>query len=256
MSLITRTAADPAALLAISHGTSNPEGQRLVTQLADRVAEVAAQRGLEDLVRLGHVDVQQPDVPASLAALPQEMAAVVVPLLLSAGFHVNVDLKEDTADLDRPVTVGGALGPDDRLVDLLLSRIREAGVDTARDALIFAAAGSSDHSAVRDCQDMAARIQTRLRRPVQDAYLSFAEPAAKTAVAQARATTQGRVVLISYLLAPGYFQKMLERSGADVVTSSLLPQDSTQAPDELVEIILDRFSAGLAELTPAAQAAH
>ncbi|EXF26125.1 cobalamin biosynthesis protein CbiX [Nesterenkonia sp. AN1] len=251
---MTHAAPTTAALLAISHGTSNPEGQRLVAQLADRVREVAAARGQEDLVRLGHVDVQQPDVPTSLAALPEELAAVVVPLLLSAGFHVNVDLREDTADLDRPVTVGGALGPDDRLVDLQLRRMQESGVDPVRDTLIFAAAGSSDSSAVRDCQDMAARLQTRLGHPVQDAYLSFAQPSVKTAVAQARETTQGRVVLISYLLAPGYFQNLLQRAGADLVTSSLLPQGSTQAPEELVEIILDRFAAGLSALSPASPA--
>ncbi|MCH8562849.1 cobalamin biosynthesis protein CbiX [Nesterenkonia sp. YGD6] len=253
---MTHAVETSAALLAVSHGTSDPEGQRLVAQLAQRVQEVAAARGCADPVRLGHVDVQQPDVPASLASLPEEMAVVVVPLLLSAGFHVNVDLREDTADLDRPVTVGGALGPDDRLVDLLLRRMVQAGVDSARDTLIFAAAGSSDSSAVRDCQDMAARLQARLGRPVQDAYLSFAEPSVKTEVAQARNTARGRVVLISYLLAPGYFQKLLERAGADVVTRSLLPQDSSQAPAELVEIILDRFAAGLADLTTASQAAR
>ncbi|MCH8560582.1 cobalamin biosynthesis protein CbiX [Nesterenkonia sp. LB17] len=253
---MTHAVETSAALLAVSHGTSDPEGQRLVAQLAQRVQEVAAARGCADPVRLGHVDVQQPDVPASLASLPEEMAVVVVPLLLSAGFHVNVDLREDTADLDRPVTVGGALGPDDRLVDLLLRRMVQAGVDSARDTLIFAAAGSSDSSAVRDCQDMAARLQARLGRPVQDAYLSFAEPSVKTTVAQARSTARGRVVLISYLLAPGYFQKLLERAGADVVTRSLLPQDSSQAPAELVEIILDRFAAGLADLTTASQAAR
>lgn len=254
MSLTTRPASWDAALLAVSHGTSNPEGQRLVAQLAQRVGEVAAQRGCEGLVRLGHVDVQAPDVPASLAALPEAMAAVVVPLLLSAGFHVNVDLREATSDLDRPVTVGGALGPDDRLVDLLLCRMRQAGIDPTRDTLIFAAAGSSDSSAVRDCQDMAARVQARVGRPVRDAYLSFAEPSVETAVAQAREATDGRVVLVSYLLAPGYFQNLLERAGADVVTGPLLPQDSAQAPEELVEIILDRFAAGLTVLTTGSQA--
>lgn len=250
-----------AALVAVSHGTSNPEGQRLVAQLVQQVSDSATARGLDDLVTLGHVDVQQPDVPNSLAALPESMPAVVVPVLLSAGFHVNVDLKRDTAELDQAVKVGGALGPDDRLVDLVLSRMDTAGVDAQHDALIFAAAGSSDHSAVRDCREMAARLQDRLGHPVQDAYLSFAEPAVKNAVVAARAQTEregrgGRVVLLSYLLAPGYFQSMLERAEADLVTSPLLPAGSQKAPIELVEIVLDRFLAGLAELTSAPHAAR
>ncbi|GAA1149085.1 hypothetical protein GCM10009672_21660 [Nesterenkonia lutea] len=230
-----------------------------MAQLVQQVSDAAAQRGLDHLVTLGHVDVQQPDVPNSLAALPESMPAVVVPVLLSAGFHVNVDLRRDTAGLDREVRISGALGPDDRLVELILQRMESAGVDAARDALVFAAAGSSDHSAVRDCREMASRLQARLGGPVQDAYLSFAEPSVPEAVASARAHTAqsgGRVILLSYLLAPGYFQSMLERAGADLVTSPLLPVGSEHAPRELVEIVLDRFAAGLAELTPVSHAAR
>ena len=66
------------ALLAISHGTSSPAGQAAVSAL---VVAVAA-RLPDTIVRLGHVDVQQPDVAASLDAIPADTPVVIVPLLL------------------------------------------------------------------------------------------------------------------------------------------------------------------------------
>ena len=128
------------ALLAISHGTASAEGQAAVSAL---VASVAAR--LPDVtVRLGHVDVQQPDVAASLGALPAEQPIVIVPLLLSAGYHVRVDLKKQSAGR-QGVSITPALGPDPRLVDVLVARLAPLGL-ADEDALVLAEAGSSSSS--------------------------------------------------------------------------------------------------------------
>ena len=120
------------ALLAISHGTSSPAGQAAVAALVDAVA-----RRLPGVtVRLGHVDVQQPDVAASLDALPPEVPVVIVPLLLSAGYHVRVDLIQQSAGRDGAV-IAPALGPDPRLVDALLSRL-EPLAPSPGDAVVLA----------------------------------------------------------------------------------------------------------------------
>ena len=66
----------------------------------------------------------------------------MVPLLLSVGYHVKVDIAR--AVKSRPETRAAApLGPDPRLAALLDQRLREAGV-TDNDAVVLAAAGSSD----------------------------------------------------------------------------------------------------------------
>ncbi len=44
-----------------------------------------------------------------------------------------------------------------------------------------------------------------------------------------------RVVLVSYLLAPGFFQRRLEGCGADVVTAPLLPDA------RVVDVVLERY---------------
>ena len=249
--------ARPPALVGISHGTSSPEGRRAVRGLHDAVSSAVTARAGERVdatptVRLGHVDVEQPDVPATLASLEPGEPAVVVPLLLSAGYHVHVDLTEAVAaEADRPVVLAGALGPDDRLAVVLLRRLVEAGLRDD-DRIVLAVAGSSDGRAVEDCRDMAARLGAASGREVTVGYLSAAEPALPDAVAAARQAagvaggpTDHRVVLANYLLAPGYFDDLARRAGADVTARPLLVPDEP-APAELVDIVLDRYDAASA----------
>ncbi|ANJ28469.1 sirohydrochlorin chelatase [Agromyces aureus] len=282
------------ALVAISHGTSSAEGQAAVRGLRDAVGEALARRAARDgttadapapSLRLGHVDVEQPDVPATLASLDEGEPAIVVPLLLSAGYHVHVDLTEAVgAESAREVVLGGALGPDDRLVSVLIRRLDEAGIRDD-DAVVLAVAGSSDRRAVDDCLDMTARLATASGRAVSVGFLSAAEPTLPDAVAAARAhavaaraldapgapgalfgipgvsdvpglpgvrrtqrpsdVAAPRVVVANYLLAPGYFDDLARAAGADVVAEPLLLPDAP-APAELVDIVLERYDAASA----------
>lgn len=251
-----------AALVGISHGTASADGQAAVRALIDAVDAASGADGLgvpapgapgarrhegsePATVRLGHVDVQQPDVAATLAALPPSLPAVVVPLLLSAGYHVHVDLRNEIdAVIGRPVRLAAALGPDDRLVEVLRRRLDEAGA-TADDLVVLAVAGSSDARAVEDCRDMGERLGRALGAPVSVGFLSAAEPRLDAAVAATRASGDGRrVVAASYLLAPGYFQDLAAAAGADRITDPLLTPHDTPTP--LVEIVLDRYSAAAA----------
>ncbi|WP_353808986.1 sirohydrochlorin chelatase [Agromyces sp. SYSU T00194] len=271
----------PPALVAVSHGTSSPEGRAAVRALFDAVVAASRERWGADApeARLCHVDVEQPDVPSALATLPDGASAVLVPLLLSAGYHVHVDLAEAAAESradGRPVAVADALGPDDRLVPVLRRRLAAAGA-RGDDAVVLAAAGSSDARAVDACRVMSARLaqaspapapepprpvrrlrfRVRKRRkstglephPVSIGFLSAAEPRLDDAVRAARdaARPGGRVAVASYLLAPGYFQDLAAAGGPDVMAAPLLRHDEP-APPELVAIVLDRYAAGAAAL--------
>ncbi len=224
-----------AVLVAASHGTSDPAGQRAVAAL---VAEIAA-RAADLVVREAFVDVQAPDVPAVLESVSPD-AAVVVPLLLSTGYHVRVDLARTAkAASNRSVVVTGALGPDARLVTILERRLSDIRL-TDGDALVLAAAGSSDERAVEDCRMVAAALADRLGRPVEAAFISAAQPELKAAVSQARTDGAERVVVVSYLLAPGYFADLAAAAGGDVTTPPLLV-DGEPVPSELVDIVLERY---------------
>lgn len=221
------------ALLAISHGTASDEGQAAIQRLVDAVAERLS--GVR--VRLGHVDVQQPDVAASLDALPQGEPVVIVPLLLSAGYHVRVDLRKQSAG-HGGVAIARALGPDPRLVDVLADRLGAAGLGET-DVVVLAVAGSSDERANEDCREIGRMLAERLERGVTVGFLAAADPRLDVAVAGAR-EPGGRVVVANYLLAPGYFHDLAVRLAGDApVARPLLDDDEPAA--SLVDLVVDRY---------------
>lgn len=235
---------DAPVLLATSHGTSDPVGQRAVAALVRAVSDACPQTQ----VLGGFVDVQQPDVPASLDALDDDRPVVIVPLLLSAGYHVRVDLAGAAKDAkSKSVRVTGALGPDLRLTGILANRLVEAGL-RPDDRVVMAAAGSSDGNAAADCQIVGEQLAAVLSRPVTVGYLSTAQPRLSDAVTMARADSpEARVVVATYLLAPGYFAGLANSAGADVVSAPLLAEGQG-APDGLVEAVIDLYLAAASSM--------
>jgi sirohydrochlorin ferrochelatase len=164
--------------------------------------------------------------------------AVVVPLLLAAGFHVRVDVARAVAPWPHAATAE-ALGPDDRVTEVLLHRMAAAGVRPG-DAVVLAAAGSSDDAADRSVRSAAQRLGRAWGAPVSVAYGAARAPRLAEEVTRIRAAGPGRrVVLVSYLLATGHFHRKVLGSGADVVTSPLL--DDGEPDERLVDLVVDRF---------------
>lgn len=219
-------------LVACSHGTASLQGQAAVRGLVDAVA-----RRRPDLdVRAAFVDVQQPS-PAEVLGELAGRTARLVPLLLSTGYHVYVDLT-DAAAATHNTTVAPALGPDRRLADLMRERLGHKQLH-AGETVVLAAAGSSDASARADCETAATHLGDLLDRRVTAAYLTAAEPQLTDVVAREHAAGRG-VVVATYLLAPGAFADRAARCGADHVTPPLLLAGEPP-PDALVDIVLERF---------------
>ena len=238
-------------MIACAHGTSNTQGAAEVNALRAAIAELRP--GLD--VREAYVDVQQPDLVDVVAGLPEGKAAVVVPLLLSVGYHVKVDIAR--AVKSRPGSAAAApLGPDPRLAALLDQRLREAGT-TDNDVVVLAAAGSSNPNAAVSVEELLGQLRQLRSNRMVAAYGASAQPSVPDAVAMLReelaggagagdsagaVDVGGRVVIASYLLAPGFFHDQLAKAGADVVTEPLLPSPT------LAEIALDRYDAAVATM--------
>lgn len=188
-----------------------------------------------------YVDVQEPELSGVVEGLPEGTAAVVVPLLLSTGFHIKVDVPK--AIKSRPEVVAARpLGPDLRLAELLAKHLRAAGLKD-NDGVLLAAAGSSLPDGSVDSEEQARLLAELLPNKVRVAYGASAEPNVPDGVASLRAELAqdgGRVFIASYLLATGYFHDQLFKAGADVVTAPLLPSPV------LAEIALERYDAVLA----------
>jgi len=187
-------------LLAVAHGTRSASGQR---QIRDLVAAVARRRPDLD-VRLAYVDVQQPHVNEVVAGVGD---AVVVPLLLSAGYHVRVDIAEAVAGAGIPVAA--PLGPDDVLLDSLIRHL------PAADAVVLAAAGSADPDWRASIHEMASHLGAHV------AYASGSDPKVADVVAELRRRGARRIAIGAYLLAEGLFYRTLHRASADFVTPPL-----------------------------------
>jgi sirohydrochlorin ferrochelatase len=193
------------ALVACSHGTRDPAGRRAISQLREDVSALRSELTVVE----AYVDVQRPQLSDVLRDLGP---AVVVPVLLSSGYHVHVD----------PV-----------LVDVLAQRVGEAAVSPDH-ALVLAAAGSSDERAVADVERTATDLTERLGRAVVPTFAAAAEPRVDQAVTQLRSDGR-RIAIASYLLAPGFFYDQLREAGADVVTAPLLPHPA------IAQLVLRRY---------------
>ncbi|SMY04804.1 MULTISPECIES: sirohydrochlorin chelatase [unclassified Brevibacterium] len=248
----------------ISHGTSSGEGRRVIEALASAVTEDLLSRGLAQEVMLGHVDVQQPDVAEVLSALPHDSPVILVPLLLSPGYHVHVDLAEAIraaggadgrgaqgggerearrTSESRDIRLTSTLGPDPRLAQILAARLPNLEDE---DQVVLAAAGSSDDRANDACLEMAESLAHELSRPVVAGFHAGGGDRLGDIVEQKRGSG-GRVVLSSYLLAPGFFQDLasaLIAESRDILTPPLL-LDRAEAPSLLVEIVRDRIISAL-----------
>ncbi|BCJ48823.1 hypothetical protein Asp14428_02980 [Actinoplanes sp. NBRC 14428] len=199
-------------LLAVAHGTRSAAGQAQIRDLAGRVARRLPEADL----RLAYVDVQQPRVGDVI----RETDAVV-PLLLSAGYHVRVDIAQAAASAG--ATVAPPLGPDPLLADVLRRRIPRC------DAVVLAAAGSSDPAWRADVEAVAAQLGATV------AYASGTERRVPDVVAGLRERGAERIAVAAYLLAEGLFYRSLHRAGADHVTAPL------GADPALEDLVLARY---------------
>ena len=234
------TATRRSSLVAVSHGTHDLAGQRAVQALVEEVRRVA-----DVQVQQAFVDVQEPRASALLGRPTDEnQYSVLVPLLISRGVHVDHDLAEAAAL--RPETrVAEALGPHKLLAQVIEHRLVQAGW-LPGEPVILACAGTRLGHGTQDCHQAATLLAEMLGVPVSAAFIAAAEPTLDQAVAAARsADGQHRVVVASYLLAPGYFQSLAERCGADLVSGPLLAADGP-VPGELVDLVLQRFAAARA----------
>jgi sirohydrochlorin ferrochelatase len=199
-------------LLAVAHGSKDPAAKATITALAREVNRFAPVL----TVRVAFLQHAGPSLDDELSAAGEN--AVIVPLLLSTGYHLATDIAGAASAAG--ARVAGPLGPDTLLVTALAGRLAEAGVPDGT-PVVLAAAGSTDPAAQRDAERQAELLAERLEVPVTAAFLSSARPRVDEAVAELAARENQEVAIASYLLAPGHFQDQLAGAGARWVSAPL-----------------------------------
>jgi len=253
--LTTRRSWPP--LIAVAHGSRDPGAAAAVSDLMCLVRTRAGALGLDARAAfLGHALPSVPDVlDAVYGSLPHDHperdapTAVVLPLLLTAAYHSDADLPallgKATRRLPRlRISYGEPLGPHAGLMRGLERRLAEAdppaAASPAETAVVLAAAGSSRPDANAAVARVAAAWQrARAWHSVVPAYASAAAPSPGEAVAGLLHAGAPRVVVASYLLAPGVFADQVREQS--LAAGAAAVSDPLGAAPEVADVIIERY---------------
>ena len=242
------------ALVALAHGSRDPRSAQTIKAL---VEEVKATR--PDLrVEPAFLELSRPSFDTVVDRLVKAGydEIVVVPLLLTRAYHAKVDVPEAIAaagarHANLRIRATDVLGLEPVFLEVLDRRLR-AALKEARvrelDALVLAAAGSSDALANQAVTRLARLWGSTHRLPTLAAYASAAPPATGEAVRQFRAEGRRHIAVGSLFLAPGTLPdraaELALEAGAVAVSAPL------GADPEVARIVLARYAVGAVELVP------
>ncbi|GAA1161401.1 sirohydrochlorin chelatase [Nocardioides aquiterrae] len=242
------------ALVALAHGSRDPRSAATIKAL---VGEVKAMR--PDLkIEAAFLELSKPSFQTVVDRLVKQGhdEIVVVPLLLTEAYHAKVDVPSAVAEAQARhaglrVRATRILGLEPQFLEVLDVRMREA-LRAARvrelDALVLAAAGSSDPLANQAVARLARVWGARHKLPVTAAFASSSPPATGEAVRAFRAEGRRHIAVASLFLAPGFLPdraaELALEAGAITVSEPL------GAHPELARSILARYAVGAVELVP------
>lgn len=242
------------ALVALAHGSRDPRSAATIRELVDAVRTMRPDLRIEP----AFLELSEPGFDAVVDALVADGVEeiVVVPLLLTEAYHAKVDVPEVVAAAsarhrDLRIRASRVLGLEGVFLDVLDRRLRTALKDARvreLDALVLAAAGSSDALANQAVARLARLWGQRHRLPTVAAFASAAPPATGEAVRQFRAEGRRHVAVGSLFLAPGFLpnraSELATEAGAVAVSAPL------GADPEVARVVLARYAVGAVELVP------
>jgi sirohydrochlorin ferrochelatase len=241
------------ALVALAHGSRDPRSAATVNALVEEVRSLRPDLKIER----AFLDLSKPTLDTTIDRLARKHdEIVVVPLLFTDAFHAKVDVPSAVAAAQArhpgiQVRATPILGLEPRFLEVLDVRMREA-LRAARarelDALVLAAAGSSDPLANQSVARLARLWGTHHKLPVTAAFASTAPPATGEAVRAFRKEGRRHVAVASLFLAPGFLPdraaELALEAGAVAVAEPL------GAHPEIARTVLARYAVGAVELVP------
>ena len=242
------------ALVALAHGSRDPRSSATIKALISEVRRMRPDLRIEQaFLELAKPGFQQ-TVDKLVKAGFDEI--VVVPLLLTEAYHAKVDVPAAVeAAMERhpglKVRSTAVLGLETAFLDVLDIRMREA-LKEARvrelDALVLAAAGSSDALANQSVARLARVWGSRHKLPVTAAFASAAPPATGEAVRTFRAQGKRHIAVASLFLAPGFLPDRAAELALEA--GAVAVSDPLGAHPEVARTILARYAVGAVELVP------
>lgn len=242
------------ALVALAHGSRDPRSAATITALTDQVARMRPDLRIEP----AFLELSDPRVDSVVDRLVSEGhdEIVVVPLLLSDAYHAQVDIPAvvDAASHRHPglrIRATDVLGFESAMLTVLDKRLRAALADARvreLDALVLAAAGSSNSIANAAISRAARTWGARHKLPAVAAFATAAPPATGEAVRAFRKDGRRHIAVGSLFLAPGFLPdraaELALEAGAVAVSEPL------GVDEEIARIVLARYAVGAVDLVP------
>lgn len=242
------------ALVAVAHGSRDPRSAATITALTDVVAGMRPDLRMEP----AFLELSDPGVGTVVDRLVAEGhdEIVVVPLLISDAYHASVDIPAivEAATERHPrlrINATAVLGVETALLDVLDKRLRTALAEARvreLDALVLAAAGSSNAVANAAISRAARTWGLRHKLPAMAAFATAAPPATGEAVRAFRSDGRRHIAVGSLFLAPGFLPdraaELALEAGAVAVAQPL------GVDEEIARIILARYAVGAVDLVP------
>jgi sirohydrochlorin ferrochelatase len=207
-------------LVVVAHGTASSTGSATTARLVDAIRSARPAVAVD----LCFLDVVEPRLADALDDRP----TVVVPLLLSTGFHVQTDIPAAVAGYPQ-TRVARHLGPHPLLADVLVDRLPAQPSDGS---VVLVGAGSRRPEARVELGEMADLLGRRVASPVS--VLTLGDD-----VRAALEQLPGPVRVATYLLTEGQFVDSL-RAAADGLGTVADPLGVHPA---LVRLVWQRFDA-------------
>ncbi len=242
------------ALVALAHGSRDPRSAATITALVNEVRAMRPDLRIEQ----AFLELSKPSFATVVDRLVKAgfEEIVVVPLLLTEAYHAKVDVPSVIAAASArheglKIRATSILGLETCFLEVLDVRMREA-LKASRvrelDALVLAAAGSSDPLANQAVARLARVWGQRHKLPVTAAFASASPPATGEAVRAFRAEGRRHIAVASLFLAPGFLPdraaELAIEAGAIAVSEPL------GAHPELARTVLARYAVGAVELVP------
>jgi sirohydrochlorin ferrochelatase len=227
--------------VTVAHGTSVSRGNLVAAAITAR----AARRMGRLRSQTAYVELCQPSFREVMR--DNRAPSVVVPLLLSTGFHVKQDIPGAVGMSPTTALLARPLGPHPLLAEVMCLRLRGAGAHP-RDPVVLVAAGSNDPDTAYDLAAAGRMLQARWGSPVRVATISGSGRSVNEVVDEARA--DGRVAVVPYLLASGFFSRQA-RALAELAGAATIA-DVIGAHPLVAELVVRRYRAVLAASRAAA----
>lgn len=238
----------PINIIATAHGTDSTEGRDTIDSMIKCLQLKLANR-LGPLLHIyeAYVDVQIPELGEVLEALPSDDQTIILPLLLSTGYHMQVDMKEAAKNSGiENISIADSLGPSYHLAQLMHHRLIEKGWRPG-DRVVMAAAGSSRGEG----QDAVARqctmLSNELAQDITFGFVADIEPRIGQVLEQAvaeKTDENENIFVATYLLGRGVFDTKLSHlaatHGAISADPLMIPGDES-ACDTIIACALDNL---------------